>query len=133
MDSALDGPMLMDAANELAQENPNLKLRQLPTSIDLLNPDSPALAVLATEHNQHVHYHSVIGVDTEIILKRFLTALPVRMEAAKGGVELHSVILDVDDATGKARASSRARRWLFRMLHRRQASRRPVHGVAGNG
>jgi pimeloyl-ACP methyl ester carboxylesterase len=54
--------MLMDAANELAQENPNLKLRQLPTSIDLLNPDSPALSVLAAEHNQRVHYHSVIGV-----------------------------------------------------------------------
>ena len=54
--------MLMDAANELAQENPNLKLKQLPTSVDLLNPESPALAVLATEHNQRVHYHSVIGV-----------------------------------------------------------------------
>src|SRR5438445_13874054 len=47
-------------------------------------------------------YDSVIGVRKEIILERFLTALPVRMEPAKGGVELHSVILEVDDATGKA-------------------------------
>jgi 2',3'-cyclic-nucleotide 2'-phosphodiesterase len=52
-------------------------------------------------------YHSVIGVEIEIILKRFLTAMPARMEAAKGGVELHSVIVDIDDATGKARSIRR--------------------------
>jgi metallophosphoesterase (TIGR00282 family) len=49
-------------------------------------------------------YNSVIGVDKEIILRRFLTALPVRMEAARGGIELHAVIVDVDEATGRARA-----------------------------
>jgi 2',3'-cyclic-nucleotide 2'-phosphodiesterase len=52
-------------------------------------------------------YHSVIGVDTEVILRRFLTSLPVRMEPAKGSVELHSVIVQVDDATGKAMAIRR--------------------------
>jgi 2',3'-cyclic-nucleotide 2'-phosphodiesterase len=52
-------------------------------------------------------YQSVIGVDTDIILQRFRTSLPVRMEAAKGGAELHSVIVDVDEATGKARAIRR--------------------------
>src|ERR1700704_2759094 len=35
-------------------------------------------------------YESVIGVETPIILHRFLTGLPVRMEAAKGCPELHS-------------------------------------------
>ena len=35
----------------------------------------------------------MIGVETEVILQRFLTALPVRMEAAKSGAELHSVIV----------------------------------------
>lgn len=54
--------MLMDTAAELSEANPNLKLRQLPTSIDLLAPNSPALSVLAEERNQRVHYHSVIGV-----------------------------------------------------------------------
>jgi metallophosphoesterase (TIGR00282 family) len=49
-------------------------------------------------------YNSVIGVEKEIILRRFLTALPVRMEAAKGWVELHAVIVDVDESTGRARA-----------------------------
>jgi metallophosphoesterase (TIGR00282 family) len=48
-------------------------------------------------------YNSVIGVEKEIILRRFLTALPVRMEAAKGWVELHAVIVDVDESTGRAR------------------------------
>ena len=47
-------------------------------------------------------YDSVIGMKKEIILQRFLTALPVRMEAAKDSAELHSVILEVDDNTGKA-------------------------------
>ena len=52
-------------------------------------------------------YESVIGVDTGTIIQRFLTALPVRMEAARKGVELHAVIVDVDEATGKARAIRR--------------------------
>jgi metallophosphoesterase (TIGR00282 family) len=47
-------------------------------------------------------YDSVIGVKKEIILERFLTSMPVRMEAAKGSPELHSVILEVDEKTGKA-------------------------------
>lgn len=47
-------------------------------------------------------YDSVIGVDKEIILQRFLTSLPSRMEAAKGLAELHSVIIEVDESTGKA-------------------------------
>ena len=52
-------------------------------------------------------YASVIGVDTSIILQRFLTGLPVRMEAARQGAELHSVIIDVDEDTGKARSIRR--------------------------
>jgi len=52
-------------------------------------------------------YHSVIGVDTAIILQRFLTSLPVRMEAARAGAELHAVIVDVDESSGKARAIRR--------------------------
>lgn len=47
-------------------------------------------------------YDSIIGVEKETVLTKFLTALPVRMEPAKGSVELHSVIVEVDDHTGKA-------------------------------
>ncbi len=52
-------------------------------------------------------YHSVIGVETELILQRFLSGMPVRMEAAKKSAELHSVIVDVDEETGRARAVRR--------------------------
>ncbi len=52
-------------------------------------------------------YHSVIGVDKDIILRRFLTAAPVRMEAARGGVELHAIIADVDESTGRSRSIRR--------------------------
>jgi len=52
-------------------------------------------------------YHSVIGVETDIVLQRFLTGLPVRMEAARQAPELHAVIVDVDEATGRARAVRR--------------------------
>ncbi len=52
-------------------------------------------------------YRSVIGVETNIILDRFLTQMPVRMEAARHGAELHSVIVEVDESTGKATAIKR--------------------------
>lgn len=52
-------------------------------------------------------YHSVIGVQTEIVIQRFLTGLPVRMEASREGPELHAVIVDVDESTGKARSMRR--------------------------
>jgi metallophosphoesterase (TIGR00282 family) len=47
-------------------------------------------------------YHSVIGVDKNIVLQKFLTQLPVRMEAARHGGELHGVIVEVDESTGRA-------------------------------
>src|SRR5262249_42626170 len=52
-------------------------------------------------------YRSVIGVDKDIVIQRFLTQLPVRMEAARHGVELHAVIVEVDECTGRASAIRR--------------------------
>jgi 2',3'-cyclic-nucleotide 2'-phosphodiesterase len=52
-------------------------------------------------------YHSVIGVDKDIILRRFLTQLPIRMEAARYGAELHAVVVEADEATGRALAIRR--------------------------
>jgi hypothetical protein len=49
-------------------------------------------------------YESVIGVERQTVIHRFLTQLPVRFEAAKGWVELHAVVVDVDEETGRARA-----------------------------
>jgi calcineurin-like phosphoesterase len=52
-------------------------------------------------------YDSIIGVEKDIVLRRFFTGIPARMEAAKGSAELHAVIVDVDEATGKARGIRR--------------------------
>jgi hypothetical protein len=49
----------------------------------------------------------VIGVDKNIVLQKFLTQMPVRMEAARHGAELHSVIVEVDESTGRATAVRR--------------------------
>ncbi len=47
-------------------------------------------------------YDSVIGVDKDTIVRRFLSGLAGRMEAARHGVELHGVLVRADDQTGKA-------------------------------
>lgn len=52
-------------------------------------------------------YAGVIGVEKSLILKKFQTSLPVKMEAAKGTVELHAVIVTADTSTGRATAIRR--------------------------
>jgi 2',3'-cyclic-nucleotide 2'-phosphodiesterase len=52
-------------------------------------------------------YQSVIGVDKDTIIRRFLTGLSGRMEAAKQGVELHGVVIGADETTGKAHSIER--------------------------
>lgn len=52
-------------------------------------------------------YDSVIGVEREPILRKFMTATPVKMEAARGRVELRGAILDIDEQTGRARSIRR--------------------------
>jgi 2',3'-cyclic-nucleotide 2'-phosphodiesterase len=52
-------------------------------------------------------YDSIIGVDKQTGLRRFLTGLPIRMDAARGGPELHSVVVEVDEHTGRARSIRR--------------------------
>ena len=42
---------------------------------------------------------SVIGVDPEIALRRFLTQMPNRFEPAKGPVALHGVVIRIDPET----------------------------------
>lgn len=55
-------------------------------------------------------YESVIGVDKDTIIRRFVTGLAGRMEAARHGVELHGAIVRAHEATGKANAIERL--WL---------------------
>lgn len=52
-------------------------------------------------------YDSVIGRKKEQILTRFITQMPQRFEMATGDVQLHGVVIDVDEKTGKANAIKR--------------------------
>ena len=47
-------------------------------------------------------YESVIGMDREAIVKKFLNQLPARFEVAKGDVRLSAVLLEADPTTGHA-------------------------------
>ncbi len=47
-------------------------------------------------------YLSVIGRKKEIIVQRFVDQLPNRFEMASDWVEMHGVIVDIDESTGKA-------------------------------
>ena len=52
-------------------------------------------------------YDSVIGVEKEQVLARFLTSMPGRFDAARGDVRLCGVLIDCDAKTGKANSIER--------------------------
>ncbi len=47
-------------------------------------------------------YDSVIGVETELVLKKFLTGMPGKFEAAKGNPKMCATLITCDAATGRA-------------------------------
>src|SRR5215831_2202382 len=52
-------------------------------------------------------YDSVIGVEKEQVLQRFLTGLPGRFEAAKGDPRFCAVLIGCDETTGRAHSVQR--------------------------
>jgi calcineurin-like phosphoesterase len=52
-------------------------------------------------------YDSVIGVQREIILQRFLTGMPVKFEAAKDNPKMCATLITCDGGTGRATAIRR--------------------------
>jgi metallophosphoesterase (TIGR00282 family) len=53
---------------------------------------------------------SILGVRPQIILDRFRTMIPKRFEVAEGPAVFNSVLIDVDEATGRARSIERVDR-----------------------
>ena len=49
-------------------------------------------------------HDSVIGVETELAVRRMRTGMPVRFETASGGVRLEGALVTCDPATGRATA-----------------------------
>ena len=47
-------------------------------------------------------HDSVIGVQSELILRRLRTGMPVRFEPATGGVRIEGALVECDPATGRA-------------------------------
>ncbi len=52
-------------------------------------------------------YDSVIGVDKEAIIARFVTGMPTRFETAKGDPRFAAVVVEADSQTGRARSVER--------------------------
>ena len=52
-------------------------------------------------------YDSVIGVEKEVVIQRFLTAMPARFETAKGDPRFAAAVCDIDEKTGRARGIKR--------------------------
>ncbi len=52
-------------------------------------------------------HDSIVGVDIEAALGRFLTGLPARFEPATGNPRLHAAIVEADERTGRATAIER--------------------------
>jgi metallophosphoesterase (TIGR00282 family) len=52
-------------------------------------------------------HDSVIGMEKEGALKRFLDALPARFVVAEHDVQMNAVLIDVDESTGRARSIDR--------------------------
>ena len=52
-------------------------------------------------------YDSVIGVEAEVIVQRFLNGMPSRFETAKGDPRFAAAVVDVDAQTGRARGIER--------------------------
>ncbi len=72
-------------------------------------------------------YDSVIGVQKEQILQRFLTSLPGRFEAAINDVRFCAVLVDCDEITGRARSIQRI------MLDEDGRSEEETHWQRANG
>lgn len=53
--------------------------------------------------------HSVLGVKTDIIIRKFRTKLPARFDLADGDCKLEAVLFEVDDKTGKCRSAESIR------------------------
>ena len=52
-------------------------------------------------------YDSVIGVEKELVLARFLTGMPGKFEAAQKDARLCATLIGCDGATGRATAIRR--------------------------
>jgi len=71
----------------------------IPTADERVLPQGTAYQ---TDVGMSGPYDSVIGVEVELVLKRFLTGMPGKFEAAKGNPKMCAVLITCDPDTGHA-------------------------------
>ncbi len=71
----------------------------IPTADERILPNGTAFQ---TDVGMSGPYDSVIGVETELVLKRFLTGMPGKFEAARGNPKIAATLIECDPATGRA-------------------------------
>jgi metallophosphoesterase (TIGR00282 family) len=71
----------------------------IPTADERILPQGTAYQ---TDVGMSGPYDSVIGVEKELILQRFLTGMPGKFEAAKGNPKLCATLIECDGASGCA-------------------------------
>ena len=76
----------------------------VPTADERILPSGTALQ---TDAGMTGPYESIIGVRIDKVIKRFRLQTPAPFEVAKRDVRLAGTIVDVDEATGKARSIER--------------------------
>lgn len=76
----------------------------IPTADERLLPRGTAYQ---TDVGMTGPYDSIIGVEKELVLHRFLTSMPSRFEPAHGDVRLCAVVIECDETTGRASSIER--------------------------
>jgi len=72
----------------------------VPTADECILPEGTAFV---SDLGMTGPYDSVIGMDRENVLAKFVTGLPHRFEVASGDARLSGLIVDLDEDSGKAR------------------------------
>jgi hypothetical protein len=71
----------------------------IPTADESILPNGTAYI---TDLGMTGPFDSVIGIEKQTVIQKFLNQLPTRFEVAKGDVRLHAVLIEADPATGRA-------------------------------
>jgi metallophosphoesterase (TIGR00282 family) len=76
----------------------------VPTADERILPQGTAFQ---TDTGMTGPYESIIGMRADKVVRRFLLQTPSAFEVAKRDVRLAGAVIDIDEATGKARAIER--------------------------
>jgi 2',3'-cyclic-nucleotide 2'-phosphodiesterase len=76
----------------------------VPTADDRVLPGGTAYQ---TDVGMSGPYESVIGVEREQVLNRFLTGMPGKFDAAKGDPRMAAILIECDGKTGRASSTQR--------------------------